>query len=252
MEKDKLKQELENLLAVCDKRDEFDHITDAYNSQELTELLAYACVSRQRLICPEYSQPISLVANHLLSARQHRINAEFSWTDENKSRFVHVNDMLMDSFARGWEKAVRIAVDLDDKIASGKDFVNDYEIKVEIGPYPSIGIADEDFDEELVLRLAEERYYLLGETMSHSDSDSKTAELPIFLDKSRNWNTEYFNGALDDCYIGYIIHRLLDIGWSFKDIISIERIWTDVKVNYKNCVDLDVATQAEQNTVPCL
>ena len=96
-------------------------------------------------------------------------------------------------------------------------------------------------DREIVLQIGKEvdsEGHFITDMVSHCHYNriinDKDFEKPITIDKSMNWNSEYFNGEFDNDYICYAIHYMLDThAWSFADVLSIGDIWVNVEVTHQ-------------------
>ena len=179
------------------------------------------------------------IFNHILFKRYIKLNDNFQWTDENKHKLLNINDKFMQVFESAYNEALSIAYELENRIKNNDKFIKDYEIVIKINPYMSDNFYDETsigfgfvLSEPLLFSSPIE--YPLG----HPSCDYKLIKKPIYLDKTWNWNIEYFDGIFDDKYICYQIHELLDKKWSFNDIISIARICADIEVMHQHYIEI--------------
>jgi hypothetical protein len=179
------------------------------------------------------------ILDSVLRERALKINGNFEWSEENRCRLLKANNALMESFESAHKEAVRTAGELETRIRNNDPFVKDYEIEITITPYPYIAAvaADEkiiSYDIGDVLADPLSGYYPINHHISHCHYDNNINEAPIYLDKSMNWNIEYFGDAFEHEYISYTVHALLDTHiWSFQDIITINKIFADVKVYHQ-------------------
>jgi hypothetical protein len=177
--------------------------------------------------------------NIILHERVVKLNRNFEWTEENRDRFIRVNDKITHTFEKAYNEAVSIANELEKRLNSSDDFIQDYEIEIKIGLY----MGDEFYDADnggigFVLSEPESRHSPIYYSFGHSNLEYSLSEKPIYLDKSKNWNAEHLGNTFDSDYIGYAIHALLDADlWSFKDIINIDNIWADVEVVHQYFVE---------------
>jgi hypothetical protein len=177
--------------------------------------------------------------NHILSKRAFKLNKKFTWSEENKQKLLKVNDDFMEVFEKAYKEALSAADELEERIKNSDPFIKDYEIKIAITPYLN---ETANYDElkgsiELVLSEPFSNFFPIDYNISHCHYDSEREDLPIFLDKSSNWNSEYFWDVFKNEYICYAIHTLLDYRWSFRDIINIGKIWVDVEVTRQYFMD---------------
>jgi len=183
----------------------------------------------------------------LLSERQVRLNRAFEWTEGNKKAFVAMSDRLLVACDKGFAEMKAREAEIKKRIAEGDTFIKDYEVEMRIMPYPKLAHADpelskaianywgcsmgDDHTEDIECYMAEETTHVLSAHRVEDDC--------ILIDRSENWNIEWFGCAkrLDEIFAGdyicYAVHGLLDANWSFEDIISIRRVWVDVEVKYQ-------------------
>jgi len=196
-----------------------------YSVNELEEMSVYI-YSNNRKYSPEN---MSDVLRNILSERQHKINNAFVWSEENKQKFLKVNNELTRVFQCGYDEAIALAQKLEYRMCNEDPFIKDYEVELKITPYIREENTDADgFSFINVLCEPFDKYSLpICINISHVSKD-----IPVFLDKSSNWNIGRLKGIFtDDVYIGYSIHSLTaDDVWSFQDIININKICADVKV----------------------
>ena len=61
----------------------------------------------------------------------------------------------------------------------------------------------------------------------------------IHFSKKLSWNIESLEGISDDHYICYAIHELCDhTCWSIYDVLRINHLWSEVRVQYQNFEDV--------------
>ena len=179
---------------------------------------------------------------HLFFERLRRLNDNFEWTEENRTRFLQVNNELFNACKKGWQEALDKAECLEEKIEKCDPFLKDYEIRIRINTYPKVNGVKRDIAEYVESYLAEETLSEV-ESISHCHYKKvslKDKEFPKYIvDDSTNWNFEYFGDVFKDDYICYLVHCMLDTGvWCFKDIISIERVWIDIEVTHQYYTDI--------------
>jgi hypothetical protein len=177
----------------------------------------------------------------LLGARRHISDKDFKWTDENKKKLIKISDKFFEVFETAHKKAVSIASDIEEKIKNNDDFIKDYKISIKINPY----INDEYYENNNIGYCLSEPESLdapIFHSFRHSSYKDELERIPIYIDRSLNWNIEYFDDIFKDDYISYAIHDLLDHNcWSFNDIISIVRIHADIDVSYQTAAEITSA-----------
>ena len=175
----------------------------------------------------------------ILSERVTKIHRNFEWTNEGKEKLLIINDRIMQTFEKAYNEAVSVINELDNKMKNNDSFIKDYDVTIKLTFY---------MEDEYYEGSAGSIGFVLSEPLSgcspieyflgHSDLRRDFQETPVYLDKTMNWNTEYFNNAFADKYICYAIHELLDADrWSFIDIINIKKIWADVEVKHQYFIE---------------
>jgi hypothetical protein len=234
-----VEKEIHLLMAHMDKHDTVTKILAGYKLPMLVKIAAgldeMSFPSRQR----KYAETdLKDMLECVLNERSHRLNADFQWTAENHARFLLVSDQLYEAYVKGWQEAFEIAADLEKRIKRRDSFLKDYEIEIIIAAYPQIS-GERKTAETVAAYLGEKKLRYMEYGLSHCHYDKyindEDFKKPTTIDKSMNWNIEYFNGEFDNDYICYPIHYMLDtLVWSFADIISIRKIWVDADVRYQH------------------
>jgi hypothetical protein len=177
---------------------------------------------------------------NLLKERRDRLNSHFEWTIENQKLLLVVNDMFLSTWEKAVAEAKSIMVALENRILSDDNFLADYEIEIELIPYIT-GLDTDNKKNEIyetiedLLSKKQQGRWFLSENISHSHFNIEKDRVCTYLDRSSNWNLEYFNHVFDSHYIGLSIHELLDSHiWSFYDILRINYIWTDISVHHQS------------------
>ena len=177
------------------------------------------------------------VLDAILFERANKLDSNFEWTDENKQKFLNVNNKIMQAFVSTYNEALSVANELENRIKNGDKFLKDYEIEITITPY-----IYKDDDDDICYVLSEPVSGFLPmhlPIIGNSSYNSKVNEKPIYLDESLNWNIEYFGDTFNNDYICYGIHELLDTHrWSFIDIVNINKIHVDVEVIHQHHIDI--------------
>jgi hypothetical protein len=177
---------------------------------------------------------INDLLDDILSERTTRLNSIFEWTDENKEKLLKINDTFMHVFEKAYNKAFSSAQELEKKIKKNDEFIKDYEIEINVTPYLQDKFYGAGGGIGFALSEPLSGHYLLPLNCSINHRYYPDTSMPIYLDKTRNWNIEYFDNIFVDNYIGYAIHALLDTGiWSFHDIINIAKIQADIEITYQ-------------------
>jgi hypothetical protein len=171
----------------------------------------------------------------ILMKRAHKLNRNFTWTSENIDRLLKINDKLTEVFEKAYKEAKSVVSGLEKRIQDNDPFLKDYEVEIELTPY--MHDPDDETEDEFALVLSEPiGNSAISHHFSHCDSRNQHDEIPLYIDKKLNWNIEYFDETVNDYYIGYAIHALLDNHWSFPDILRIKTIWGDVKIDHQHFI----------------
>jgi hypothetical protein len=174
------------------------------------------------------------VLNSLLSVRKAKLDEYFQWTDKNKIRLIKINAYIMETFNKAYNELRNIAFSLERRINNNDPWLKDYELEISLTPLIK-GDYDENICRNILVVLSEPQYSYISYGFSHSHYNSMINEIPTYMDKSVNWNNEFFNGEFNGYYICYEIHQLLEIGnWSFRDILNIEMITADIEVIHQH------------------
>lgn len=198
---------------------------EGYSVKELEEMSIYIYNNHGKYSPKDASD----VLDDILHERKLKIDASFVWSEENKQKFLRVNNELIRVWQSAYNEAIALAQKLEYRMCNEDSFIKDYEIELKITPY----VREEDTtldDDSFTYVLCEplNGYPPLSCGISYDEKD-----LPIFLDKSLNWNIDWKLKDIftDDVYIGYSIHRLImDDVWSLYDITNIDRIWANVEI----------------------
>jgi hypothetical protein len=230
MEKDKLQMTLNKLK---------EHSYDA----QINEIKQFSVETLEKLSVILYKEYFNMgytkfkkfdLLNSILHERVNKINSNFEWTNENKSKLLKINEKIIQTFEKAYNEAISTAKKLEKRISKNDNYLKDYEIDIKISLYMSDEYYDKSNNIGRVLSEPISNFYPINDSFGHTHYHGYLDNLPIYLDKTKNWNTEYFDNIFENDYIGYAIHALLITRqWSFKDIISINKIWADVEVKHQ-------------------
>ena len=235
-----MKKEIHLLMESKDKRKILSKILAGYELPVLVKIAAVFDIMIFR--SDKYPKTdLEFMLKVVLRERKRRINAKFQWKDETRKRFLLVNDQLYEACVKGWQEALETAAALEVRIKREDSFLKDYEITVNINAYPKINgdrddVVTDYFAVKGLNNIASISHCHYETIVLSADNESFPK---LCIDKTTNWNGEYFNGEFDNDYICYAIHRLLDSHmWSFQDILSIRRIWIDVEATHQHFSDI--------------
>jgi hypothetical protein len=174
----------------------------------------------------------------ILFERVMKLDNNFEWTNENKQKLLNVNDKLMQVFECAYNEALSVAGELENRIKNNDTFIKDYEIEIKMTPYTSDRFYNDDANGNKIGYILSEPnppLSLINFSFGHTNFHH---EKPIYMDKTMNWNIQYFGDAFKDNYICYEIHELLDTHiWSLYDIINIDKIRADVEVIHQHYIE---------------
>jgi hypothetical protein len=175
------------------------------------------------------------ILREILMKRAHELNKNYTWTPENIDRILKINDKLTEACEKVYTEAKLVVSGLEKRIQDNDPFLKDYEVEIELDPY--MYEPHDETDDEFAYVLSEPiGLTAINDHFSHSDSYNQNDEIPLYIDKSKNWNIEYFDETFNNYYIGYAIHALLDWHWSFSDILRIKTIWGNVKIEHQHFI----------------
>lgn len=161
-----------------------------------------------------------------LRDRKYLLNKDFVFTDETLSRFLALNDELLQKMHDAYDKVQRIKLDLDQMIASGKiDYLDylisgDVELKCEANP--------------LIDKLTYESstFWSVG-VLDFETMPDRTEQL--LLDVSWDYEMFYDKGFVKDShYICFLMHTLFVDGHalSLQDLLQLD--------DYEVVVNIDI------------
>jgi len=234
----RLEKEVLLLMSYKDKYEDLKNIIKGYKIKQLLELTAY--LLDRRVGATKYSEyDLEFMIESLLSARVNCLNNYYDWfwNEEDKKRLSSVNNEIFNACEKGFQEALETAASLEKRIKKRDSFLKNYEIEIKITPYPTIHGVNRDAAETVGGFLGEESLPETIEHISHCHYHryKKLEEFPIFLtDKTTNRSTGYYDKNFPGINICYLVHRMMDSSvWSYPDILSIRRVWADVKVTYQ-------------------
>jgi hypothetical protein len=169
----------------------------------------------------------------ILCTRVGKLNDQFEWANENKEKFLMINDKIIQVFETAWNEAISVAKELETRIKSNDDFLKDYEIDIGIDFYMGDEFYGDAFPESIGYVISNPLSWKspINYSLGHSHFERYLKEKPTYLDTSTNYNIHCSREAFKNNFIGYAMYDLKSSGiWSFKDIINIKMIRADVKV----------------------
>lgn len=179
----------------------------------------------------------------ILRVRKKKIDKSFAWSEESMQKFIKINDELTKTFETAYNEALASARKLEERINNNDPLIKSYEIDILIEPYAWLENQDKDgytFTHVLCEPLNDYQSIKDGFDYLNFERYEERRLLPIYLDKSMNWNNApQIKGVFpDDVYIGYCIYQLFDGIWSLTDIENIYTILAEIKVTQEFFKDL--------------
>ena len=156
-------------------------------------------------------------------------SAEWSheFAKNNRNRFKFLNENLFKIEGQIEKEVAKIKTEMNHRIKTAKNFVEDYEIEIIIGFYINENEPEWDnIDDKMIAELsfmAKYRKYLF------SDSSGK-----------KDWR--HVPGPLDNFDHCCLFHCLLDHTdpiLSFRDLLKISNVWVDIQVWHQKRYDLN-------------
>jgi hypothetical protein len=183
----------------------------------------------------------SRLLKDILYSRRQKLNQDFVWTEENKKKLLHLNDVIIRVFNKAYNEALSVSHELEKRIMENDPFLKDYEIEVILTPYIEESNVD---DLDTIGRLLSEYDNSIKWHLSYPSKNDNTENTPIYLEKSETWNQwEYLGNNFDGVNLCYAFMDLIsNDNWSSKDIINIGRVYADVKVYRQHYEDISWPT----------
>jgi len=179
-----IEKEIHMLMANSDKHKTVDDILAEYKLPMLVKIAMG--LDRMAFRSCQYPKPnLEGMLKDVLIERKKRLNDGFQWTEDNKARFLIVNDQLYEACEKGWEEALETAEILEKRIKWRDSFLKDYEIEVAIIAYPKV-TSDKEY--KVGECLGVEMLRGMREHISHCHYKRIRTdnEKPIIIDKRTN------------------------------------------------------------------
>ena len=203
-----------------------------YEKLSLTQLrvLIMAASVRVNMYSPVYKTHSEEKLDDLLRARQRKLNAAFEWTPENCEKLLYLNQQLIECWEMLHEEARQTFDTIKKRINASDKFLTDFDIDARITFHLT------DVEENDIGEILEDSIPELG-VNHYSYNREACFDENLYLDRNHNWNHDHwFKGKFDDYFISQAIHDLYDHTLlSFCDILKIDELWGEVKVDYQHC-----------------
>jgi hypothetical protein len=173
----------------------------------------------------------------VLNERRKRMNAGFRWTDEARARLFGVSEKLLKVCIAGQKEALEAAENLHKRMTNNDSFAKDFCVEAVLNACPLIegerkhAASVESFLAENTMPV--ERVFRY--TAAHSSNGATPADVmpdyAEFVNREYNFNSiECLNGeAKNGCVHKAVESMINDFAWSIQDVLSIERVYIDVK-----------------------
>jgi len=174
----------------------------------------------------------------LLSERKAKKDKYFKLTGKNKNKLLMVNKYILDVFEKAYNEAISVANELENRITNNDDFLNDYEIEIEINFYNGDDYDGFDSIGYVLSEPISDACHPIKYSIGHDDF-LRRMNYQINFDDSYDWNDALFGFPVTGNDIVFTMHRFFShSNWSYTDILNIKRIWADVKVTRQHFKDI--------------
>jgi hypothetical protein len=230
-------KEIANILTILRSMTDYHEQHDELEKYpvETLELLAvgiYEKHFKRRMDYIDYN-----ILELILHVRVIMLNKNFIWTTENVDKFLKISEKFIEIFEKAYREAKSAIIGLEKRIQADDPFLKDYEVEIKLTPY--LQDRNEEINDRFNFVLSEPHgqdsliFYF-----SHCHYNGQINEIPVYIDRSKNWNFERFNEKFKNYYVSYAVHELLDTYmWSFYDILKIHTIWADVKIEHQHFIE---------------
>ena len=213
---------------------ETSEILAEYETQMLVDIAAelyYDAYESTARWCYKYTEhDTDQMLDRILRERCERLNAGFRWTDENRVRFLAINDRLFNIGHKGAKEGAETVAALRRRINEGDEFTKEYTVCANLIAYPEIdGNRQSAARVEKYIAERASREGMLYYNIYHVGKGFEDFPQKQML-FNFNWGKErYFNDEFNNEKICYAIRNMLCTGiWSFPDILSIWSIQVNV------------------------
>ena len=174
-----------------------------------------------------------------LYERQRKLNQSFEWTPENKEKLLLLNQKLIECWEKLDVEARQMLKTIKNRLNKTDNFLQDYNLEAVVEAAICFSdengkcCAAEDCIEEVLNDSLHRNYAVNYESCFRDDKPI------IYLDREQNWNKHHwFKGNFDEHFISQAINDLYDDSYlSFPDILKINNLWAEVRVDYQHSVD---------------
>jgi len=173
-----------------------------------------------------------------LQVRQHKLNEEFVFTPEHIEKILWIDQEIKKCVHTLQKEGEKMVKELDLLTKKKNSFFNDYEILAVIDPKiliwkeESQSLCEPD-EEDGIIDVIDNYHH---ETNFRLEFNPHHAEHSCYF-SDFNWNILIGakNNEFANYHIGYGIHELYDHSlWSLQEIVKINAIWCDLKVEYQH------------------
>lgn len=183
--------------------------------------------------------------SNYLYVRKRKINSTFEWTPENQEKLIYLNQKLVECWKKLDAEAKQNLKTIKKRMDKSDDFLSDFNMNAVI--FTSINVPDENGEldepdegiEEVLNWVILDNGAVNRTCYSFYDLDESSEDI-IYLDLEQNWNKDHrFEEKFNDHFISQAIHDLYDhTCWSFPDILRINNLWVELKVDYQHFIEL--------------
>ena len=105
---------------------------EQYSIIELEEIAVHA-YEKSRNYFP--IRDVVRIISDILFVRKLKLDETFEWSEENKLKFLKVNNAITNSFRNAYNEALTVAKELFDKESNNDPFIKDFEVEIQVSPY---------------------------------------------------------------------------------------------------------------------
>ncbi|MCL2007215.1 MAG: hypothetical protein FWG77_03930 [Treponema sp.] len=216
----------------------FSYMINLHDSYSLKKIESILCSA------PKYQnakEDEKKAFENIMFTRRRKLISKFKWTEENKKQLVKVSNDFLKAWETGYTKAKTIIETLYESEENKDAFEEKYYIEVILHPDILIkegaNVIGQERIYEVILDYLNPDFTLnMTVTYDPATKDESEYHRDPYVDRSINWNAGGFGDIeLKDEYICLALNRLYaENHWAFQDIMKINYIATEIKIDYEN------------------
>jgi hypothetical protein len=171
-----------------------------------------------------------------MTKRCEKINQNFTWTDKYRQNVIQLNENMFHVFKKAYDEAVSLSDDIEKRIERGGAFGSGLSMAIVMEPEFNPDWRGKDRGmEEILLNAGEySQFARINEKIKDVIAYDFEFSPESYLDKSCTWDQErIFGSVFNGISLNFAFCDLISDGkWSFKDIVSIERVSATVRLDW--------------------